>query len=551
MVGRCRGPDLADPLAGQGRRRAQPLAPAVHAGLTTGAAPVFTPVVDAGATCTASRKAGGVSVAAARPTHPPGRAEYRPDPNRWMALGVCLAAGFMTLLDVSIVNVALPSIELGLHAQQNALQWIVAGYALALGLLLVPAGRFGDAHGRRPVFTVGVALFVLASAACALAPTALALVLMRIVQGFAGGLITPQISGLIQSLFRGEERGRAFGLFGTTIGVATAVGPLTGGALIALFGDEDGWRAVFFVNLPIGVAILLLARRYLPAPTAAERRHQALDPLGVVLFGAAVVCILVPFIEQRAWHSPLRLALFPRAAVLLVAWAAHERRYGRTREPLVSLDLFRIRSYALGAPVGLAYFAGFIAMFFILTQYLQLGLNYPAWKSGLAATPFALGGALVASVGSRQAVRRGPKLVALGLATVLVGMAGVWLAVGAHPGHDVALWIALPLLLAGLGGGLVISPNLTLTLSEVPVQRAGSAGGVLQTGQRIGSAAGIAITGGVFYNQLAASHGDFASAFRHGVVSIAAFVAVALALVLADAFTRRRGLARGRTSARR
>jgi MFS family permease len=216
----------------------------------------------------------------------------------------------------------------------------------------VPAGRFGDAHGRRPVFMVGVALFVVASAACALASTALLLALMRVVQGFAEGLISPQISGLIQSLFRGEERGKAFGLFGATIAVSTALGPLIGGALIALFGVHDGWRAVFFVNVPIGAAILLLARRYLPAPTAAERRPQALDPLGVVLLGAALVCILVPFIEQRTWHTPLRLALFPLAAVLTVVWVLHERRYGRTREPLVSLDLFRIRAYVLGAPVA-------------------------------------------------------------------------------------------------------------------------------------------------------------------------------------------------------
>src|SRR3954453_14567783 len=344
---------------------------------------------------------------------PPRPDAHRPDPNRWMALAVVLAAGFMTLLDVSIVNVALPSIEQGLHAQQNALQWIVTGYALALGLVLVPAGRFGDAHGRRPVFMVGVGLFVVASAACALAQTPLELVLMRIVQGFAGGLISPQISGLIQSLFRGEERGKAFGLFGSTIGVSTAIGPLTGGALIALFGVHDGWRAVFFVNLPIGAAILLLARRYLPAPTAAERRPQALDPLGVGLLGAAVVSLPLPRIEQRTWDSPLRLALYPLGAVLLVAWVLHERRYGRTHEPLVSLELFRIRSYALGAPVGLLYFGGFIAVFFILTQYLQLGLHYPAWKSGLSATPFAIGGALVSSAASRQALRRGPKLVAL------------------------------------------------------------------------------------------------------------------------------------------
>jgi len=480
---------------------------------------------------------GSVAAGAATRQTPP-RDEYRPDPNRWMALAVVLAAGFMTLLDVSIVNVALPSIEQGLQAQQNALQWIVAGYALALGLLLVPSGRFGDAHGRRPVFMVGVALFVIASAACAVAQTPFELVLTRVVQGFAGGLISPQISGLIQSLFRGEERGKAFGLFGSTIAVSSAVGPLTGGALIALFGVHDGWRAVFFVNLPIGAAILLLARRYLPAPTAAERRPQSLDPLGVVLLGAGILRILVPFIEQRSWHSSLRVALFPLGALLIVMWVLHERRYSRTREPLVSLDLFRIRSYALGAPVGLLFFAGFIALFFIQTQYLQLGLGYPAWKSGLAVTPFAIGSALASAPGSRQALRRGPRLVAFGLAVVLVGMAGIWVAVDAHPGYDVALWIALPLLIAGLGSGLVISPNLTLALSEVPVQRAGSAGGVLQTGQRIGSAAGIAITGSVFYNQLASSRGDFGSAIRHGIISIAAFVAAALALTLADTLTR-------------
>jgi EmrB/QacA subfamily drug resistance transporter len=455
-----------------------------------------------------------------------------------MALGICLAAGFMTLLDVSIVNVALPSIDESLDARSNALEWIVAGYALALGLLLVPAGRFGDAHGRRPVFMVGVALFGAASAACGSAPTALALVLLRAAQGFAGGLISPQISGFIQTLFRGEERGKAFGSFGATIAVSTAIGPLLGGGLIALFGAHEGWRSVFFVNLPIAAAILLMARRYLPAPTAAQRRPQSLDPIGVVVLGAAILCILVPFIEQQRWHGSLRLALFPLTAVLLVVWVLHERRYGRTREPLVSLDLFRNRSYVLGSPVGLLFFAAFVAVFFSLTQYLQLGLGYPAWKSGLSATPFAIGSALVASAASRQVLRLGPKLEAFGLATFLVGMAGVWLAVGAHPGHDVALWTALPLLVAGLGAGLVVSPNLTLTLSQVPVERAGSAGGVLQTGQRIGTAAGIAVTGSVFYNQLASSHGDFASAFRHGIVSIAAFGAAAFALVLADALTR-------------
>ena len=464
----------------------------------------------------------------------------QPDPNRWKALGVCLVAGFMTLLDVSIVNVALPSIKTGLAAPDNALQWIVSGYALALGLLLVPSGRLGDARGRRPVFMFGIAAFVLASAACGAAPSALVLVIGRIVQGFAGGFITPQISAFIQTLFSGEERGKAFGFFGTTVGLSTAIGPLTGGALISIFGVHSGWRAVFFVNVPVGALALVLARRYLPAPSPQQRAERThLDPIGVLLLGLTVISVLVPFIELRSWHSPLRPLLFPLAAVFAAAWVWHERRYGRTHEPLVSLDLFRIRSYVLGAGVGILYFAGFTGTFFILTQYLQIGLHYSALQAGLSATPFAIGGALTASLGSRQVLRRGRKLVAGGLITVIAGLALTWVAVHAVPGHDVGFYTAAPLLLAGLGGGLVISPNNTLSLSLVPTARAGSAGGVLQTGQRIGSAAGIAITGSVFYSELAGSRGDFALAFRHGLVVIAAFVAAALVMALIDVATGR------------
>ena len=467
---------------------------------------------------------------------------YVPDPRRWKALGVCLIAGFMTLLDVSIVNVALPSIETGLGAGANALQWIVSGYALTLGLLLVPAGRLGDARGRRPAFMAGIALFVVASAACGLAPTTLVLVLARLLQGFAGGLITPQVSGLIQNLFRGSERGKAFGWFGTTIGVSTAVGPLLGGAIIAVFGADDGWRYVFFVNLPVGVVALVLARRYIPHTPRPKGTQQDLDPLGVVLLGAAVLCLLLPFIEQQTWHSPLRLLLFPLAAVLLVAWLLHERRYGRTREPVVNLELFRLRSYPLGAALGMLYFAGFTGVFFTYTQYLQDGLHYAAWQAGLAATPFALGTALTAALGSRAVTRLGRPLIAGGLVLVLVGLTASYVAVRLVPGHGVGWAVALPFLVAGLGSGLVISPNQTLTLSAVPVKRAGSAGGVLQTGQRIGSAAGIALTGSVFYGAVASSRGDFAVGFRHGLLVIGAFVLGALVLALVDTFTSKAAL---------
>ncbi len=487
----------------------------------------------------------GMSLAPSRPTgtnEPSPHEPDTPDPNRWKALSVCLVAGFMTLLDISIVNVALPSIQTGLGAGQNALSWIVSGYALAFGLLLVPAGRLGDARGRRPSFEVGLALFTVASIACGFAPTAALLVVGRLVQGFAGGVLTPQVSGLIQQLFRGQERGKAFGLFGAVVGISTAVGPLLGGAIISVFGTHSGWRYVFFVNAPIGVVALLLAHRLIPhtARTGA-RRDSDLDPVGVALLAAAVTCVLLPLIEQRTWHSSVRLLLYPAAALLLAAFLAWEVRHGRRGgEPVVDLALFERRSYTLGAGVGLLYFAGFTGVFFIYTQYLQDGLHYTALLAGAAITPFAVGSAAAAALGGRIVTRFGRPLVAVGLVLVVVGLLGTYVAAGLVPGRGIG-WAALaPLLVAGIGSGLVITPNITITLSEVPVRRAGTAGGVLQTGQRIGAAAGIAATGSVFYGALTGPHPDFGLAFRHGTLVITGLVALSLVLALTDVATGRR-----------
>ena len=187
------------------------------------------------------------------------------DPNRWRSLTVCLIAGAMTLLDISIVNVALPSLRTGLRADDSDLQWIVAGYTLAIGIVLVPAGRLGDARSRRTIFMIGVALFTLASAAAGASPNPTALSVARVIQGFGGVIVAPQISGFIQNLFRGPERAKAFGMFGATVGLATAVGPLLGGLLVSLGGSDFGWRLVFYVNVPIGLIVLPLAMKWLPA----------------------------------------------------------------------------------------------------------------------------------------------------------------------------------------------------------------------------------------------------------------------------------------------
>ncbi len=481
----------------------------------------------------------------ARPGPPPvARPDdaYEPDPRRWRALIVVLVAGFMVLLDVSIVNVALPSIARGLGADDSDLQWVVSGYALAFGLVLVAGGRIGDARGRRPTLMIGLAIFTLASAACGLARNPVMLIIARLVQGVGGGLVTPQNAGLIQNLFRGAERGRAFGLFGAVVGVSTAIGPLLGGLLIQFGGAQEGWRWIFFVNLPVGIVAMILAVRTVPHRRRQKGERTDYDPVGAVVLGLATLLVLLPFVESRTWSGGLKWTLLVPAALLGVLFVRWERRYRRRgREPMVDLALFGRRSYTFGAAVALAYFVGFTGVFFIYALFLQDGMGYTALQSGLASTPFALGSAVGAWLGGRVITRIGSRLVAAGLVLVIVGLLASWVAIGLVDSPAVGWAVAAPFLVAGLGSGLVIAPNQTLALSEVPPRQGGAAGGVLQTGQRIGSAAGIAAVGSLYYSRLASTGGDFSAAVRDGFVLIVAFVAVALAIAIADIVVNRRG----------
>ena len=454
----------------------------------------------------------------------------------------------MTLLDVSIVNVALPSIQEGLDASASALQWVLSGYALAFGLALVPAGRVGDARGRRRTFLAGLVLFTAASAACGLAPSAWTLVVARLLQGIGGGVLTPQVSALIQQLFAGAERGKAFGLLGGVIGLSTAVGPLLGGVILVSVAGDDAWRWVFLVNLPIGAVLLVLARRFVPADPARGRR-QPLDPVGVVLLAAGLLLLLLPLLEGRAMSAVVAAACLVAAAGLLAAFVAWERHYARTgRTPVVDLRLMTQGPYAAGVAVGLLYFAGFTSIFFVLTLFLQTGLGYSPLAAGLAQTPFAVGGALAAPVAGRVVHRLGRPLVVAGLLTTTAGLVASWALVESLTGRvDPAVvgWaLALPLLLAGTGSGIVISPNTTLTLAEAHVARAGSAAGLLQTAQRVGSAAGIAAVGAVFFAARGSLDSDDAawrSALGAGLAVAIGFVVLALVPAVWDLDRRRRG----------
>lgn len=448
---------------------------------------------------------------------------------RWRALAICLVAGFMTLLDVSIVNVALPSMQYGLQAPPMALAWIVSGYALTFGLVLVPSGRLGDDRGRTRMFVLALLAFTAASAFAGFALNPGWLVAARLVQGAAGGMLNPQVLGLMQQLFHGRERARAFGFFGAVVGLSTAVGPLLGGLIIAAAGPEHGWRWVFFVNLPIGLITLIFALRVLPRDTPVRDRKPSLDPMGVLLLGAGLLCLLLPLVERggSTWY------LLIVAPVLLVVFVLWEHRFrARGRDPLVDLGLFRRRSYAFGVTLGLLYFAGFTSIFFVLALYFQRGLEYSALQAGLALTSFAVGSAVSAAYSGRLVYRLGRRLVVVGLTMALAGLAITDVLLAGHFGESAGLVTAAPLLLAGIGSGLVVAPNQTVTLSEVDVVRGGTAAGVQQTAQRIGSALGTATASGLFFGALA--EGGYDAAITTGLIVSVCFVAAALLAGIAE-----------------
>jgi EmrB/QacA subfamily drug resistance transporter len=466
-------------------------------------------------------------------TAPDRASEYEPDPRRWKALTVTLVAGFMNLLDVSIVAVALPSIQRSLGTSPSGVQWVVSGYALTFGLALVPAGRLGDAIGRRTMFLVSLAGFVLFSAAAGAAPTTGVLIAARLLQGIAAGSLAPQNSALIQQLFRDAERGRAFGFFGSTVGISTAVGPVVGGVILALASGPEGWRWIFFVNVPIGVVALILAARLIPRTPRGPREHT--DLIGVGLLGAGVLALMLPLVLAEAGGLSQLWWLFPVGAavlVLFVWWERHVVASGRS--PLLDIRLLtETPGYGTGALLGTVYFIGFSGIWLVFALYLQSGLGYTPLQSGLAVTPFAVGSAASAVVGGRLVARWGRRLTVTGLTMVVAGLAVAAVVLWVAPAASVGWWVAPALLVAGIGGGWVVAPNTTMTLQCVPVEMAGSAGGALQTGQRIGGAIGTTALPGIFYAVLAMTGRSFpvAASVAVGAAVVSLVVALAVAIL--------------------
>ncbi|WP_142120691.1 MFS transporter [Rarobacter faecitabidus] len=461
----------------------------------------------------------------------------------------------MTILDLSKVNVTLPSIEQSFGASSSSLQLIVSGYVLTFGLTLVPMGRLGDQTSRKRLFLIGLSLFALTSAACALAPSEEFLLVARLVQGVAAGIQMPQVVGTIQRIFQGEARGRAFGLFGSVIGVSTAFGPTLGGLMIALGGAQNGWRWVFWLNVPLCIAIMICVLVFLPTTQTGARQSLSLDPVGILLFGCAVMALMVPFLLTTGGggDNPLRWWLLIACAIFAAAFVWWESRYALSgRAPLIPLKLFRIPSFRNGTLVIAAYFSAIPAMFLLTTLFLQIGAGIEPVYAGMVSIGFALTSAFTAWWGGRLVAKRGRAVVVVGLTIILTATILLHAVARYATVQHVEWFMAAAMVLAGAGGGFVVAPNQALTLGHVPVRDGGLAGSVGQLGQRIGTAIGTAVALSLFYATINRAHGsaelDFAvyrDGFGVAMTAVSAFLFVALLLALADLHARRRAAAAG------
>jgi EmrB/QacA subfamily drug resistance transporter len=461
----------------------------------------------------------------------------------WQALTVLLAGMFMALLDTTIVNVALTPIRTSLDTSESTLSWIISGYALAFGLALIPAGRLGDRIGHKWVFFSGLTLFTIASLACGLAQHDVQLIISRVVQGLACGIFVPAVTAFIQLLFPPQMRGKAFAIMGSVIGVSTALGPILGGLIIQASGDENGWRLVFWVNLPVGVATLIAAALLLPRKSDAQTAGGGIDWIGLFLITAGFVALLVPLIQGQDAGWPLWTYVTLAAGVTLIAaFGAWEVAFTkRGRSPLVPPRLFRHRAFTGGVILALVYFASFTSIFFTISILWQSGLGHTALETGLVSLPFAIANIIGASQSNHLSLRFGRNVLVAGAALVTIGLVWTWLVLLLTKPADLTSWLILvPLFLAGLGNGFFIAPNIGFIVATVEPYEAGAASGVVSAMQRIGSAIGIAIIGSVLFGTLVI-HGNSQDAVATGFTNSAttatlvsaALSAVALLLVFA------------------
>jgi EmrB/QacA subfamily drug resistance transporter len=422
-------------------------------------------------------------------------------PNRWLVLAIILTAVFMQLLDTTITMVGVPSIQASLNSSYGEIQLVVAGYMLAFACVLVTGGRLGDTYGRKRMFLWGMLGFTIASAVCGAAPDALTLIVARVGQGMCSGLMFPQVLGIIQVVFSKAQRPRAIGLYGATIGLATILGPVTGGALIDANIAGAGWRSIFYVNVPIGLVALVLGTAAIPESKAAATR---IDLKGAVLLGGGLFLLILPLVIGRDEGWPgWSLGCMAASPFVLAGFVRYE--HARTRldaTPLIDLSLFKQRPFSLGLAATLVFFTGIPSFFMILLLTLQQGLGYSPVKAGSVTLGFAAALAIGSARSTAVTQRLGGRVLILGCTLMIVGQLGV-LGVMYWAGIGLQGWqLLVPMFVAGAGGGLFIAPVTGVVLAGISAKDAGSASGALATAQQVGAALGIAVVGVIFFGLL-------------------------------------------------
>jgi len=461
------------------------------------------------------------------------------DPRRWVAMTILLLASFMNLMDVTIVNVAIPSMQTNLNASPSQIEWVIAAFVLAFALGLLPFGRLGDIVGRKGMFLIGVSLFTVGSLLCGIAPSIETLIAARALQGFAGSVMTPQVLAIAQVIFPPRERGLAFSLFGLSAGLASVAGPLIGGSLIAgnFFGLD--WRPIFLVNIPFGIlAVIAGAAWIIRVPPHPGLRN---DYLGIGLFGAAILLLVYPLIEGRSYGWPWWAFAMIAASVVLMAafffWQKQREAAGNTQ--LLPVTLLTNRNFLVGALITTIFASGVPGFFLTFSIFLQSGFGFTPLQSGLTGVPFSVGVVIASLTSGRLGSRYLPQRFALGAILLAIGMAYTrWIISRATTNVDQIAFLP-SLAIAGVGLGIAFAALFQMVLAGVPHRDAGSAAGALQAFQQAGGALGVAIAGEIFFTWLehardwgATSKGTgFANAASASTIYVVAVFVAAAALV--------------------
>lgn len=420
----------------------------------------------------------------------------------WLALGVVLSALFMSQIDLFIINVAMPSIQASLDASFGESQFFIDGYVIAYAALMVLGGRLGDRYGRKRIFIRGVLAFIATSLCCALSPTPLFLVVARVLQGLSAAVMTPQVLSIIRTLFDDKKsRGRAVGAYGSSIGLGVIVGLIAGGGLLQLDVGGLGWRMIFLINVPIGLAVLVSGQRLIPETRSSN--PPMLDPIGAGMTGLILPALLVPVTVGAEFDWPWWIWVsFAAAGILLVVFFRWERALeSGGRNPLLPTRLLRTTSFPTSMATVFVFFAGNSGLFLVLTYHLQSGLALDPMSTSLVFTPLGVGFVVSSTMSRRLAEQFGLTVALAGGALMAIALASVPFITGQAPTHQYVP-LAVMLALSGLGQGFVVAPVVGRILSRLTADDAGAGSGVLNTVNQIGMASGVAAVGALYRAQL-------------------------------------------------